>query len=140
MFTEGRDDFFHGRDQLVAVAEVVEHDDAAARLAHADHFVHDFTVVRHGSHDVSGHHGVERVVGKVHLSCIHQHQPHMIKVVVRLALTGLGQHAGGKVDTDDLAVLRIVLQGNARSHPDFQDLLLGSNAQITHGRFARLVK
>ena len=92
MLAEGRNHFFHGSNQFVAVAEVVQHDDASAWLADANHLVHDFAVIRYGSHDIGCHHGIEAVVGEVHFPGVHQHQSHMVKMIVRLALSGLRQH------------------------------------------------
>lgn len=82
VLAEWRDDLFDSRDQLVPVAEVVQHDDAATGFTYPDHFVHDFTVVRDGGHDISRHDGVEGIVGEFHFSRVHQHEPNMVQMVM----------------------------------------------------------
>lgn len=93
MLAERRDDLFHSGNQFVAVAEMIQHDDAAAWFTDPDHFIDDLAIIRYGRDDVGSHHGVEAVVRKIHLACIHQHQTHMIEMIVGLALSGFRQHA-----------------------------------------------
>ena len=78
VLAEWGNDLLHGGDQLIAVAEVIQHDDAPARLAHADHFIDDFAIVGHGGDDVRRHHCVKAIVGEFHFPGVHQHQPNMV--------------------------------------------------------------
>ena len=78
LLAERRDDFLDCRNQSIAVAEVIEKDDAPAGLADPDHLQHDLPVVRDGGHHVCCHDGVKRVICKFHGSRIHPRHLHVV--------------------------------------------------------------
>jgi len=137
---ERGDDFLHRGDDLVAVAEVVEHDDAAARAADTDHFIDDFAVVRHGGDDVGRDDGIETTVGKFHGAGIHAMELHMRQTMHLRPLFRLAQHAFREVDPGNLAMPRVHRKGEACADADFENLLVRLHIQIADRRFAPFVK
>src|SRR5207237_6442519 len=71
VLAERRDHLLDGGDQLISVAEMIEHDDPPTWTAYPDHLGDHFSVVRHRCDHIRGHNSVEAVVGKLHLARIH---------------------------------------------------------------------
>ena len=104
MLAQGGDRLFAGSDELVSVAEVIEHNDPSARAADPYHLGHHFAIVRHRRHHIGGHHRVEAVILKFHLAGIHAHQFNMHQLILQHAPSGFLQHPGREIDSNHPAI------------------------------------
>ena len=85
--------FFHGGDDLIVVAEVIQHDDPSAGSADADHFTDYLAVVGDSGDDVGRDDCVETIVLEFHRAGIHPVQLHVAHPVFCRSLLRFVQHA-----------------------------------------------
>src|SRR5581483_204874 len=140
MLGQRGDDSLDRGNELVAVAEVIQHHDPSTWPANADHFADDTAIIRHGGHDVRGDHRIETVVREFHRAGVHPIEPHMAQSVGRGPFFRFFQHAFREIDAHDLAMAGVHRERQPGAHPDLQDSLIGLHIEIADRGFPSLVK
>ena len=140
LLAEGREHLLDRIDDRVAVAEVIQEDDASAGLTDPHHLPHHHPVVRYRRDHVGGHHGVETVVREFHRRGVHALQADMREPEFPDPVPAPGQHARREVDPDHLAGSWVERQGQAGAHAHFEHALAPGEVQEADRMLAPVVE
>jgi hypothetical protein len=100
---------------------VVDDYELSVRFAHARHFFDELRRIRDDGDDVKGGYEVERIVFEIHLHRVHLPE-FDVGVAFRISFgVRVIEHFLGQVDSDDVAMWRICVEGKTGPYADLED-------------------
>src|SRR5438445_13261749 len=102
---------------------MIDHHDTPAGLAHAHHLTHHPRRFGHHAYHVEARHVVEARIGEIEIERVALAQLDVIPSALVRLLDGVGEHIGGRIDSDHVDVAWICIESDACADAHFKALL-----------------